>query len=189
MKLTFYVILFLLAGLIPENIIFSQVNPEWENFHYGNNVWNTGMCKDSENNFYVSGTQNHQQAFIIKYNSSGQLLWSKIIPEIKLFWTYSSNLIYSNNSIYITGKNIGNFQVTQKYSLDGDLLWSVVSEQGYSLNSIALTADNSANVIAINSMDGINSGIILIKYDSSGNRIWSKKMSFACCWLCNRMSN
>jgi hypothetical protein len=117
---------------------------------------------------------------IIKYNSSGDILWSKSFPQLE----------HKFRPDFITGDDSGNtYALCRDYSYNlprqylllkydeyGDLLWYVVYSDPSVNNIVRYMADNNSIYILgsfINSAE-INN-IALVKSDTSGHQLWAVK--------------
>ncbi len=174
MKLLKLIILLTFIFII-NNKLSSQINLEWEQFHYGNSVWNTGLSIDQENNIYLSGL-NLNKAFLIKYSNVGTFIWGINIPEINYTNISSTNILTdSNNNIYIIGNQAG-INIIHKYSSNGNFIWGDTLNLGeYSLGSYTFTLDNNSNIVIIKSLDGLGGGFLIYKYSPDGTTLWYKK--------------
>lgn len=160
----------------------------------GNEVWRrsfseegkvdrgTSVALDSSGNVYVAGygttyLDHYSDDFLIKYDSAGNVLWSRGYDSAVVDRVFALAVDASGNA-YVTGeRGVHNtdgsysFQcVTLKYSPDGALLSEKISdgETGY---AIATGADGSVYV-------GGNYSTIT-KYDGEGALIWSKPVYLA----------
>ena len=151
-------------------------------------------------NVYVAGKTNgslqgsnkgKDDAFISKYSSSGELLWTR------QFGTSGSDYINSvainaNGNIYVAGDTSGSLQGTnkglnvdsfvRKYSSGGKVLWTRqfgTSEPDYAYR---ITADTKGNIYVAGrtngSLQGVSQGsddAFIRKYSSSGKVLWTRQ--------------
>ena len=147
----------------------SDGNYLWAKFYYtGTGEEATGVAIDSNNNIIVTGATGVNRGtsdsyFTIKYDPSGNVLWSK---------TYDTGgndmargvAADSQNNIIVTGST-----GIIKYDSDGNILWIKTDADGGIGSAIA--TDSTNNVI----VTGYNGGNYIIKYDSNGNVLWNVK--------------
>lgn len=174
----------------------SQVLP-FSNWNAGNHI-----NSDYNGNVYVTGLYNGSSigsnptgSFILKYDSTGSLIWTQNIQGALSYGGYTDSL----GNTYITGRfggavNFGGHTVhgsgwnffLAKYNCQGICLW--VQEAGQALGK-ALKADNKGNVIVTGNFGGsctfgtstitqTNSGIhdnFIVKYNSLGQCLWVRQ--------------
>ena len=125
---------------------------------------------DSENNIYIYGSS-EQDVFILKYNSSGDLLWVHIFEETGVINYGGSMIIDSENNIIVSGESSYHEYWLRSYNLSGDLQWSITRKfESFPL----LTLDSSDNVISI-AWEYVNyhRQLVLVKYDNTGLLVWN----------------
>lgn len=150
--------------------------------------WNGGHSANSIDvddlgNIFVAGSayySNGHHFIIVKYNSSGSLLWVRsgnYLDNIN-----SMKLDYQGNVI-VTGSSIGNGSyfdfVTMKYNSNGDSLW-VTSYNGPGNDvdeAYSLDIDINNNVYVTGTSLGTSSGYdyVTIKYNSTGVEQWVQR--------------
>jgi len=154
-------------------------------------------------NVYVTGTtagnldgQTHQgggDAFLIKYNASGEKQWTRLLgtAEVDNGWSVA---VDSNENIYVAGLTAGNLggqtnsgyydAFLAKYNASGSLQWvRLVGSNFYDYGN-AVAVSSSGNIfiagVAGGSIDGqAYAGLydmFVAKYDASGNRQWTRIM-------------
>lgn len=138
-----------------------------------------GVAVDSLDNVFVTGDSRFSGSptyLTIKYNSFGDTLWTKRFSNAGSFG--SDIAIDRLGNIIVTGNTCNSYcYTTLKYTTNGNLIWSRLYQQTTSFtpyfNMIKL--DNSDNVYV--NVSGAtppdSSGIRIIKYDSSGNTVWT----------------
>lgn len=133
--------------------------------------------------------------FVIKYNSVGVVQWAKFIGVTGNSVTPHSVSIDSNGNVYVAGQTFGalhgetktssfNDTFLVKFNTSGDRQWTRLSGVSGNLNTLAskVTIDSSGNVYVVGqtwgSLDGqtLNgqADAYLIKYDSNGNKQWTR---------------
>jgi uncharacterized delta-60 repeat protein len=172
--------------------VYSQPTLEWEARYNGqaNNadVVNA-MCKDAFSNIYVTGksadASHYNDIVTIKYNSSGDSLWTRRYNGPNNFSDEALAICVDNSSnVYITGKSfsvsgLDDF-VTIKYNSSGVLQW--VRTYGGNLNDFAnaIGYDALGNVYVTGGSTGANGfDYVTIKYSPAGDSVWVRKYNFA----------
>ena len=171
---------------------------------YGGNVYISGGASASgstkpvtiDNHSLVGGSD----AFLVKYDGSSNKLWSRFFSTNN---GESFNGVAADNSgnIYTAGAtggslddqiNFGNSDaLLVKYDSDGNRIWTRIFGTANSENLLGGVAVDPASgaVYAAgqfyNSFDGqVNAGdcdVAVVKYDSSGNRIWTRLLGSSVC--------
>lgn len=138
-----------------------------------------GITTDLSDNIYVTGVSmdslNSDNCFTIKYDSSGNVLWTKRIQSSEHIANIGYNLeTDSSQNLFIAGR-IGGGTATIKLDINGNLIWSRQYPQGSVLtdNYPKIILDTAYNVhVTGNSTASGYSDYAAIKYDSSGNQIY-----------------
>lgn len=147
-----------------------------------------GICVDSYGNVYVVGAaQNTNKGYdltILKYDSVGVLLWSKAFDNGangSCLEDKGLDIAVDNNGyIYVTGYSTNGSDykeiATSKYSPDGTQMWGILEDGNDNLNSqglsIAVGASGNIYVAGYVSTDSNGTDMAVIKYDSSGAKLW-----------------
>jgi hypothetical protein len=158
------------------------------------------VAVDSAGNSYVAGftwgTLDGQTNYglsdmiLIKYNHSGNLVWQRQLGSDGTDEGYSV-AVDVNDNIYVTGGSVGSFdgQVNNgfsdiflvKYLPDGTKVWSrEVGSPGTDIGW-GVATDSSGNIYVTGETNDnfdvfTSSGvkdIVLVKYDTDGNKLWS----------------
>ena len=147
-----------------------------------------GLVLDSSGNVYItgysnSGGQGNVETFIIKYNNSGTVQWSRYFG-ISVADTSQAIAIDSSDNIYITGTNeLGAPTYTRELSLakfnsSGTLLWErELTSSGNNTQGVSVAVDSSDNPVICGHTNALGQGgfdIIIAKYNSSGTIQWQK---------------
>jgi len=151
------------------------------------------MRVDSEGNIYVSGNTRHsaqvngEDFLILKYNSAGNVEWSKTYNGIDNLQDNLKDLtIDSAGYVYVTGI-IGRYNFadycTIKYNSNGDTVWTRKYRDSifaYS-NPSSILVDNSGNVYVTGcaQYSPVGSDVVTIKYSAIGQILWNKRYTSA----------
>jgi len=129
--------------------------------------------------FYLKVFGNVEIDYII--DPSPDMLWSKIYDCGALCQAKGNGVTTDNNeNIYVTGSITGGCY-TVKYDSNGNIIWGKsldLDNGGINLNGEdceAIAVDNNGNVYVAGSIFG-GDRLLLIKYDSGGNKIWNKSL-------------
>ncbi len=155
-----------------------------------------GVSVDSAGNVYVTGSSQgdfdghtnlgEYDVFLVKYDSSGNKKWSRLLGTSNNDWGNDVSVDSAGN-VYVTGqfghtKQTGGNMFLTKYDSSGNKKWAKLLGSDNNDWGESVSVDSSGNVYVIGSswgnFDGhANSGerdMFLVKYDSSGNKKWSK---------------
>lgn len=147
-----------------------------------------GVNLDSIGNVYIVGritgffpgqeSYVDTDAFITRYNSTGELLWTRQFgtPDEDVAWDVLVD--YEANRIYVVGYTYGEFPnqtnlgygdgFLSTYDMEGNVIWT--SQFGTShldvATSLALSSDGEIYVV------GQLNGSFVAKFDISGNKLW-----------------
>jgi uncharacterized delta-60 repeat protein len=153
----------------------------------------TGICVDALGNIYVVGTtKSTLKSFdltLLKYDSSGTLLWDK---EYSSAEGYKEDrglgiVVDSDGNIYVTGfTTYGDHTeiVTQKYDTAGAIIWTAFQDGTTTHNGLegqgsCIEVSASGNVFVGGYIKTAESGtdIIAIKYNSDGELQWTRPIN------------
>lgn len=157
------------------------------------------IIEDNNGNFYICGrfyvySQNYGPGgvFLIKFDSSGNLLWSKRYSDsLHEFQYYRSFIKTSDDKLLIlcaasTWQNPNVAQYLVKTDSNGNLEWSKTFECNVDVRLTAITetpsGDYTISAYKFDSLVPLLSGthytsIVLLKIDTIGNLIWAKNYS------------
>lgn len=186
MRKRIFIIVFILVSLY--NTSYSQ----WASlYNYGINTtdYPTGIALDQSGNTYVCGcsfsTAQESNYILIKYNLSGDTVWSRQYNGNISGEDESNEITIDNQSnVLITGRSessTGYDIYTIKYSSSGDVLWSKrFNGSGSGSNaSYSIETDDSLNVYIAGKIETTVNvyAISLIKYNKSGVMQWAKQFN------------
>ncbi|MFZ1322103.1 MAG: T9SS type A sorting domain-containing protein [Ignavibacteria bacterium] len=156
------------------------------------------VTNDDSGNVYLTGEADsiysNKDFLTMKYNQNGIFQWSRYYdsPLPRSDRAYDIK-IYNNKYLYVVGSNAYgdsgncNFKWTLlKYDLNGNEIWrnQYCGYTGYIAGDYPPTPElaidsNGSIIISGDNLDSISyqTDLIVIKYDSSGNRIWQKEFS------------
>ncbi len=139
---------------------------------------------DSSGNVYVTGYTQTSGAgsndfFIAKYSASGTIQWQRTLGA-------SSNdaasgiAVDGSGNVYVTGTTFSPDTVLiAKYDTSGNIQWQKTLGGAGDHGTYDIAVDSSGNAYVTGKYynGGSDSGILLAKYDSSGNLQWQKRTS------------
>ncbi len=170
----------------------------------------TTLKTDALGNSYISGwesytsyhpyTHTEVKYFVVKYDSSGNLIWSNISSWSNNAQPYASDLdingnyyitgnIYSNVSFGTTTVTVNSSNYTifiVKYDKNGNVVWAKTDGTNYD-ESRGISVDNKGyfylngfyanpSTFGTTTLNGpAPGGMFIVKYDTAGNAIWAKR--------------
>ncbi len=160
----------------------------------------TGIASGGFQNIYSGG---YKDAFLVKYDSSGNRLWSTYYGGTSYEWGYSIATDVSGN-VYMAGMTTSSFGIAHngfqntisggfdgflvKFDANGNRLWATYygglnDDRVY---TVATDASDNVYIAGItgtiygiasggfqNTYGGGSSDAFLVKFDTNGNRLWS----------------
>jgi hypothetical protein len=139
------------------------------------------LVVDTSGNIYVAAQTESQGAgnrdlLILKYNTSGSLLWQRVLGGA-IIDTATDISIDSSGNCYVVGSIDSSASgVIVKYNTNGTLVWqrSLIGNTNQ-LRGIAV--DSSGNSYAVGVLDtGAQYDMLIVKYDTNGNLQWQKSL-------------
>jgi hypothetical protein len=143
------------------------------------------ITTDSSGNVYVCGngvsnSSGSPNAFVSKYDSSGTILWQRVLDTGNASAQSYANAITvdSSGNVYVCGYAFGvsgssNSAIVFKYDSSGTILWQRVLGTT-SVWAYGITIDNSGNVYVCGR--GSSSLNLIYKLNSSGTIQWQKTL-------------
>lgn len=168
----FFLISFLFSYICSASSLY--LNVVWSvDYNGGYDDWASSVRTDSMGNVIVTGVSYDPITFrgnylTIKYNSNGDLLWSKIYNSGNND-TGRGLSIDSQDNIIVTGQS-GSRYHTIKYDSDGTPLWGNGISGPFG-NSFDVDIDSQDNVIVVGTSGG---NYYIIKYCANGTKLWEK---------------
>lgn len=131
------------------------------------------IAVDNSGNIYCSALLNISSSLtgtLIKYNSSGSLIWSRVIEQFSFLWDTATD---SLGNVYTLGGGSGiGGQTLIKYNSSGVLQWQKRIGGAYMQKVVV---DSSNFVYAVGHYNTQDDGFIC-KFDSSGNIQWQRTL-------------
>jgi uncharacterized delta-60 repeat protein len=165
--------------------LFAQVQQAWVSRYTGptnSTAAAVAMGVDNSSNVYVAGslswTNGASDYLIVKYDPNGTQLWAQSYDGPSNAVDVAKALaIDGAGDVYVTGAS-GNTIATVKYDPNGNQLW--VARYNSSTNDgarpAAITVDDTEAVYVAGTItNGFKVDYLTIKYDASGNEIWSAR--------------
>jgi hypothetical protein len=156
----------------------------------GNWAGTEGVAYDSMGNLYLSGWEEsgYNQvdptgtgtAFLTKYDSKGNVLWSKYTHLDGYSNGYGVVVDSQDNSIVITVDDDNNFFAVSKFDMDGNLLWQKTVKDSYDYaTGFCLAVDGNDDIIVAglrgdNTHSGYSSLFVLKLTSLTGSIAWTK---------------
>ncbi|HCA41828.1 MAG TPA: hypothetical protein DEP28_01090 [Bacteroidetes bacterium] len=164
----------------------------WNNFYYKPLIWNSAdgiaLGCDKDNNIYVGATfqfSNGNTAYLLKYSSSGELIWTGEYSNANSLCTVRDMITDSLGNCYLTGyeTNLGVSSTdffTIKFDSTGVLKWNNTYGSRFDDIPDQIYLDKFNNVYVIGSEAEVIYGIptrtevhfAAVKYDINGNQKW-----------------
>lgn len=150
---------------------------------------------DNENYIYISGStkgsmdgnggNGNYDIFIVKFDNSGNLIWTKQFGTSENDYSFASTI--SNENIYIAGHTEGNLDnninkgkfdaFITKLDKDGNILWT--DQWGDEGNEYiySVSSDNDGNIYTTGNVENYFSGnyTFTTKTDAQGKKLWKKQ--------------
>lgn len=150
------------------------------------------ICLDNFGNIYLAGETSLGagvgDVVVIKYNSSGSLIWSQLFTGSSPSEDQAGQIISDGpNSLYFTfsPRNYTSGSDIALVHLDtaGNVLWQSTWNDSVNYNDygyyVGKFADNKLVVVGSSSCPAYGGDIELLEYDTSGNLIWKRALRSA----------
>jgi len=145
------------------------------NYDSGGNEMVTGAVPDEAGNVYAAGTQPWGNRYLIKYDSAGNVLWTK--TDTQTGCNRNGDIARDpQGNLYITGYTCDAFRTT-KYDSNGNVIWNQIYNPGVFDYSNDLALDDAGNVY-VSGWSGDNWSYfeaVTLKYDNAGNFQWDRR--------------
>ena len=139
---------------------------------------------DSSGNVYVTGYTGSSGAgsndfFIAKYSASGTIQWQRTLGASSND-TGAAITVDSSGNVYVAGTTFSPDTILiAKYNNSGTIQWQKTLGGSGDHRTYDIAVDSSGNAYVTGKYyeSGVGSGILLAKYNSSGNLQWQKRTS------------
>ena len=147
------------------------------------NVYGNAIAVDSSGNVhvvgvegYTSGEDNYNRAIILKFNSSGTLLWKTAIGQAAdgNFTGWGCSLDSSGNVYSTVHGNNSNTIILSKLNPSGARLWQSTYSTNAQQQSALVTSSSGDSYICVRTGGSINNGFVA-KFDTSGTIQWQRR--------------
>jgi hypothetical protein len=141
------------------------------------NVQANSVVSTFDNSYIIGGLSNDYNNMIMKVDSSGNLIWNKIL-ETNKFWTSLIQILVTSDSAFIVAGD-GNQDpnaICIKINNAGDILWikGYVPKNLYSSLAYSLQATIDSGFV----LSGYSGpGAFLTKLDINGDMVWAKQFA------------
>ena len=154
------------------------------------NVYTTGFTEGNLDGHILTGTRD---LFVVKYDSSGNKLWTRLLGVTGKSTTARGTTSDSSSNVYTTGYTNGNLDgktltgtvdlFVVKYDSSGNKLWTrLLGVTGAYTYAYGITSDLNGNVYTTGFTEGNLDGktltgivdLFVVKYDPSGNKLWTR---------------
>ena len=172
----------------------AQVNQEWVATYSGTGSGYNFPKKsavDKYGNFIVAGNSCNTGGYdyvVLKYSSSGSLIWSQRYNGIGNNYDYVSVMVIDDSgNVYVTGASqegisLGGINwVTIKYNPNGQMQWKRSlnwtgnnTDEPFGMN---IDKERNIYVIGYGKINTVEKALVTIKYNSYGDSIWTVKYS------------
>nr|MEE4266563.1 FlgD immunoglobulin-like domain containing protein [Candidatus Krumholzibacteria bacterium] len=153
-------------------------NTVWERRTYGNIVGfisaNSRLSRDGDGNWCTYVPLNNSDILLMKVDPAGEVLWDRILDaggtELPSDITFGTD-----GSIYLAGIQSPDFNLSARYSAEGDSLWAVLDPvEVFSLNvRVAPMSDGGAVFTSNDEMEVLGiAASFTWRMDAEGNILW-----------------
>lgn len=153
-------------------------NTVWEHRTYGNIVGfitaNSRLSRDSEGNWCTYAPLDNSDILLLKVDPQGEVLWSRILDAGGT--ELASDISFgTDGSVYLAGIQSPDFNLSARYSAEGDSLWTVLDPvEVFSLNvRVAPMFDGGAVFTGNDEMEVLGiAASFTWRMDAEGNILW-----------------
>ena len=156
---------------------------DWQSSTYSGDVEYTGVTSDSNGQYYACGTSTSGQAFVEKFDSSGNPGWGK--SAFMLGRDVILNKIAANSrgeviaAGYLIDLNSTNGYIVKIDTNTGEVLWDRTLEGGAQdtavyCNDVFIDANDQIYIVGLYD-DGSGGRGFIVKYSPEGNIIWQRQ--------------
>lgn len=194
MKILF-TLLFIFSLTLP---LFAQTHTTWVRTQFGGeDTWASDIAVDKSGNVYVTGTLGRDYG-TIKYRPNGDTAWMRKLNGPINGWDYAKaialddfgNVIVTGVTGYTSMLGPTDDWATIKYDSAGNQLWVRTYNGPGNDEDVAwdLVVDDHGNIYVTgwSTGNGTNYDYTTIKYDSSGNELWVRRLNRSNSWYEDR---
>ncbi|MFA5012290.1 MAG: T9SS type A sorting domain-containing protein [Ignavibacteria bacterium] len=165
--------LFIMFCVIAAGMVFySQPALSQPHFEWVRNYPIIGRAAaiDSSGYVYFVGEQTGGTQKILKYDSLGNIIWTKEFNVITGS-NYLGIAAYKSRYLYITYSTQGHSFGLSKFDTSGTLMWTK-NISGYYYEPMCITLDTSGNIYVAGEIDYYASNSFTVKYNPDGDTLW-----------------
>lgn len=153
-------------------LVDSIGNLIWDKFLGNSGVYEFAyfMIETKDNNYLISGRDGNSDSYLAKFNSEGNLIWSKSYMSSNYETAYSVGETADSNYIFVS---LGNAHKLYKINSNGDSIWAKTLNSAV-YPSVIQTIDGGFALAGYVPIIGPASDIAILKLNSNGDSIWSK---------------
>lgn len=156
----------------------AQVKQEWVVI-YNSPGQGNDLASDNSGNIYVTGNKTNSGIITVKYNSSGQEMWSRVTDIQGAGIKIAVDL---NQDIIVCGfEGLSNILVVIKYNSSGDTLWTrrYMRPEAASYVPLNMKVDFDGIIyITLTTSSGGIDDFTILKYLSNGELQWERNYSY-----------
>ena len=162
-------------------------NPQWTKFYgTGYDEYVSDAIQTDDGGYILTGcfqiqmVNDTSSSYIIKTDSTGNLIWDKIIQYATFYEGANHATQTSDGGILVTGVhtvNQASRMLLMKIDSSGNTRWSRSYGNQFSGRLSLQTSDGGFITSGIGNSSSVNPGFLLCKSDSAGNIQWSKVFS------------
>jgi subtilisin family serine protease len=152
---------------------------EWMEL-YGTEGSSAGLDVGADGDVYVAGTTpgSDLDYLILKYDSSGNLLWERIYKGRGKSAKWASDVaVDDSGNYYVTGLNGDHDWLTVKFDQAGNELWSAIRDAGAYVGNpapVEIEVRDGFVYVAGDYSGDPEADFHLVKYDADGNELWGR---------------
>ncbi len=139
----------------------------------------------------VENDIHHDEAWVIKLDSNGNVVWKKKLGGNESVWWYANDVKQTSDGGYIVvgqiydHRNLNSSALIVKLDANGNIIWEKRLGEGEmnGANAVQQTKDGGyvvAGVWTNTSVIWLDTQAWIIKLDSNGNVVWEKKLGDNC---------
>lgn len=154
-----------------------------QNNLYGSVI--VSCAADSSGNVYSVGGAtygSYNRAFICKHDTSGNLVWQRVIGQNSSSSAYAHGVAVSSDgsNIFLAGEVNGGYNqaLLACYDSSGNLSWARTLDNGSTTYGYGVACDSSSNAYILGYTSS-NTAMFMAKYNSSGTIQWQRSITNA----------